>query len=490
MHSIFKNWQTLLLLLIFGGVRLLSFYIAPHAILQAIIVFVLVFVLGLTFFKNPNHAWMIILGELSLGGSGHLFEFFGLSIRTVLLIVFSFLWLGYSLSNPTSDTFKIYISHRLYYVLLPLTVMLIIASGVGIFNGHSTASVIQDLIPFVFFVLLLPAFHLFRDEKTLHYFIRLIIVFLIGSALFSLFTFVLFVTKQAEIHGVFYTWFRDIAMGKITYVTDFFYRIVLPEHLLIPPLLLIICALLMRNEKHNRMWRFLFFSGTIVLALNFSRAYLLGFIVGLLFLKYKHLLRRWFIVSLWSIAMMILIFMSINIASSMGKSLGLEIAGVRIGSMVLPETEISTNTRTVLLSPIFAMIKAHPIIGSGLGATLTYINPYTYAQITTRHFDWGYLEMLAELGLFGSLALLLVVIVLIHELIKKIRSISDYHDFYIGLLGGIIALLITNITAPALYHVLGIFYLAFVMAFVGKPITIFDEVVTTLYRIFNKLKTQ
>ena len=78
MHSIFKNWQTLLLLLIFGGVRLLSFYIAPHAILQAIIVFVLVFVLGLTFFKNPNHAWMIILGELSLGGSGHLFEFFGL----------------------------------------------------------------------------------------------------------------------------------------------------------------------------------------------------------------------------------------------------------------------------------------------------------------------------------------------------------------------------------------------------------------------------
>ncbi|MBT3948856.1 hypothetical protein HOF40_02095, partial [Candidatus Parcubacteria bacterium] len=64
--SIFLNWQTPALLGIFLGIRILSFYLAPHAILQAIIVFTMIFILGLTFFKNPDYAWMIIMGELLL----------------------------------------------------------------------------------------------------------------------------------------------------------------------------------------------------------------------------------------------------------------------------------------------------------------------------------------------------------------------------------------------------------------------------------------
>ncbi|MBT3538764.1 O-antigen ligase family protein [Candidatus Parcubacteria bacterium] len=486
--SIFLNWQTPALLGIFLGIRILSFYLAPHAILQAIIVFTMIFILGLTFFKNPDYAWMIIMGELLLGGAGHFLEFFGLSIRTVLILVFLFLWIVYSLSNRDKTLFKIHIPHNLYYVLIPLVIFLIISVTIGIFNGHKAHYVIQDLIPFSFFALLLPAFHLFREEKMQYYFVRLIIVFFIGSAIFSLFTFGLFITETVEIHGVFYEWFRDIAMGKVTFVTDFFYRIVTPEHILIPPLMLIGAALLMRDEKHNKMWRFMFLCGALVLALNFSRAYLLGFVIGLIFLKYKHKMRRWLTVSIWSIAMIVLVFMSVNIVSSMGTSFGFEIAGIRIGSMVLPETEVSTNTRSALLRPIFTMIKEHPVTGSGLGATLSYINPYTYTQINTRHFDWGYLEMLVELGIIGSVILLSVIVLLIYELIKKIQSISDFQDLYIGLLGGIVALLIINITAPALYHVLGIFYFAFVMAFVSKPVDLFDNVVTTLYRVFNKVK--
>ncbi|PLX28925.1 hypothetical protein C0581_00415 [Candidatus Parcubacteria bacterium] len=488
--SIFRDWQTLLLLLAFFGIRIVSFYLAPHAILQAIIVFTMIFILGLTFFKNPDYAWMIVLGELLLGGAGHFFEFFGLSIRTILILVFLFLWIVYSLSNRDKTLFKIHIPHNLYYVLIPLAVFLFISATLGIFNGHKVHHVVQDLIPFSFFALLLPAFHLFREEKMQHYFVRLIIVFLIGSAVFSLFTFGLFTTETVEINGEFYKWFRDVAMGKITFVTDFFYRIVTPEHILIPPLMLIGYALLMRDEKHNKMWRFMFLCGALVLALNFSRAYLIGFVAGLIVLKYKHKMKRWLTVSLWSLIMIILVFISVNIVSSMGSSLGLEIAGLRIGSMVLPETEISTNTRTALLTPIFAMVKQHPILGSGIGATLSYVNPYTYMQINTRHFDWGYLEMIVELGIVGSLILLSIIGLLVYELTKKIRSISDFHDLYIGLLGGIAALLVINITAPALYHVLGIFYFAFVMAFVSKPVDLFDNVVTTLYRVFNKIKNE
>jgi len=425
---------------------------------------------------------------MMLGGAGHYLKFFGLSIRTVLILVFLFLWIVFTLANK-DKSYPLKIPNRLFYILLPFGAFLLISSLTGLFNGHGIYYVIQDLIPFCFLILLLPAYYLFKDEKIKRYFIRLCIVFLIGSAIFSLITFFLFTSGVAQLHDPFYNWFRDIAMGKITHVTDFYYRIVIPGHLLITPMLLMICALLMRDEKHHRMWRFLFFCGALVLALNFSRAYLLGFVVGLLILKYKHKFHRWIKTSLWSGAVLILLFISINIIASGGRSLGLEIVGIRIASFSAPQVELSTATRMVLLDPIFRIIKQHPIIGSGLGATITYLHPTTYEQITTHSFDWGYLEMWAELGIFGALYFLIIIGFLISELIKKIRSISDYHDFYIGLLGGVIALLVINITTPALFHVLGIFYLTFVIAFVSKPISIFDGVVTMLYRIFNKINT-
>lgn len=486
-YSIFRNWQTPLLLIIFFTLRITSFYLSPHPIIQAILVFFFIFILGLVFFKNPDWAWMIILGEIILGGAGHYLEFFGLSIRTVLILVFLFLWIVFAVTNRDKINF-LKIPGKLFYVLLPLGFFLLISTIAGLFNGHQIQYIIQDLIPFSFLILLLPAYHLFKNEKIKHYFIRLCIVFLIGSMIFSLVTFFFFTTGVAELHDPFYNWFRDVTMGKITHVTDFYYRVVTPAHLLITPILLMICALLMRDEKHHYMWRFLFFCGALVLALDFSRVYLLAFAVGLLFLKYKHKFHRWIKVSLWSLSIIALMFISINIISSGFRSFGLEIIGIRISSFAAPEVELSTATRMVLLDPIFSIIKQHPIIGSGLGATVIYLHPATYEQVTTRSFDWGYLEMWAELGLFGGLWLLIIVGVLIFELIKKIRKLADYHDFYIGLLGGIISMLIINITTSALTHVLGIFYLAFVIAFVSKPVTIFDGVVTILYRIFNRLK--
>lgn len=486
--SIFKNKQTFLLLAIFISVRILSFYIAPHHIIQALLVFTLIFILGLTFFKNPDYAWMIILAELFLGGAGHYLEFFGLSIRTVLIVAFLFLWIAHALSGHNKE--RIIIPHRLYYVLIPLTFFVVFSIFRGLIHGNDTKAIIQDALPFMLFALILPAYHLFSQEKMRHYIIRLLGVFLIGSVIFSLFTSIVFVTKTVELQEPYYKWYRDVTMGKITHVTDSFYRIVAPEHIIITPLLLIIASLLMRDEKHHKMWRFMFMCGALILALNFSRAYLLAFALGLLILIYKHKFTRWFIVSFWSITMITLLFISVNILFSGGKSLGLEIIGIRLGSVILPQTEESTNLRMALLDPIITMIKHHPILGTGLGSSVTFIDPYTYETLSRRHFDWGYLEMWVELGLFGALSLIAIAVLLVQELIKKIRLLSDYHDFYVGLLAGIIAMLFINITTPTLFHVLGILYLVFVMAFVSKPLTIFDEIVTLLYRIFNRIKKQ
>src|SRR3989338_5069710 len=98
--AIFFNWQTALLLAVFIGVRILSFALAHQAVTKAVLVFLLVFILGIVFFKNPDWAWVLVLGEIFLGGSGHLFEFFGLSLRTLFILTFLFLWAIFAFTDP------------------------------------------------------------------------------------------------------------------------------------------------------------------------------------------------------------------------------------------------------------------------------------------------------------------------------------------------------------------------------------------------------
>jgi O-antigen ligase len=174
--------------------------------------------------------------------------------------------------------------------------------------------------------------------------------------------------------------------------------------------------------------------------------------------------------------------------ASGGKSTGLELVGVRFGSILAPTAEISTYTRTALLDPIFMLIQQHPIVGSGLGATLTFYDPVRLQNIETGQFDWGYLELLAELGIFGLLSLLAIVGMILYELIIKIESLSDYHDFYVGVLSGVIALLVMTATSPVLFHVLGVFYLAITLTLAIKPISVFDRILTYIYRTFHQIK--
>jgi len=127
------------------------------------------------------------------------------------------------------------------------------------------------------------------------------------------------------------------------------------------------------------------------------------------------------------------------------------------------------------------------LLGVGLGATVTFLNTYTYQYITTGQFDWGYLEMWAELGVGGALFLLLLYLFGTYQLIKKIRHLPDWPDFDVGLLAGLIALLVMNVAMPALFHIFGILFLTFTLAVGLKQTTIFDRTTKVLYQIFNHL---
>lgn len=482
--SIFFNWQTLFLVFIYFGIRLLSFALASHTILQAIVVFVILMILGGLYYKHPDWAWYILLGELVLGGAGHFFEFFGLSIRTILVLTFIALWTGYTISTNTKKI--LHIPHKLFYLLITLASFVGISALIGTMNNHGIRAVIQDLIPYSFFVLVLPAYYLFKKQKNQKYLIRLLIAFLISSAIFSLITFILFSSGAEVLQSPYYKWFRDVAMGKITDMGGGFFRIVAPEHLLITPLVLLISSLLMKKEKHHKLWWAMLIFGIFILILNFSRIYFLALIIGLIVLKYKHNFKNWIFVSATVGVITLLLFTSTSLAASGGASTGLDLLGLRIASISRPETEASALTRMTLLEPIFMMIRQHPITGSGLGSRIIFIDPVKSATLSSPHFDWGYLELWVELGLFGLTSFLSVIFYCIFLLIKKIRAVSNYHDFYVGLLAGCVSFLVMNITSPALFHVLGIFYFVFVITIAIKPHTLLEDIVKILYKIFHR----
>ena len=161
---------------------------------------------------------------------------------------------------------------------------------------------------------------------------------------------------------------------------------------------------------------------------------------------------------------------------------------MRITSLAMPQTETSSATRMMILPEALEMVKDNPILGVGLGATITFRNSNTYEMVTTRQFDWGYLEMIAELGALGALALLSLIFFAIKKLLTKIKNAPDWHDFYVGLLAGVVAMLVINLTAPALFHVFGIIFLVLVIAVSLKPESAFERTIDLLYRIFNRFK--
>ena len=485
--SIFFSWQTGLLLGLFFVIRATSFFLQTHLIIQGVLVFLLLMLLGILYFKKPAYAWYLVLGELFLGAGGHFLELYGLSIRTIFICFFLFLWLMQNLGQSTLKE-KMFSKNPLIYFLIIFFVFILFAVLNGVTNGHNFRLIFQDLIPFSLLFLIFPSNHLFADEKTKKYFIRLLFVFIIGNAIFSLITFALFSSGLNTIHDAFYAWYRDVNIGKITDLFNGFFRIVEPEHLLLVPIILLLTSLLMRDEKHHKMWRVIRLLALIILCLNFSRSYFLALGAGLLILKYKHSFKKWLQECLAVVILIGLIFISVNFIASGGKTLGLELIGLRAESLVNPEIELSSNTRMMILPAINTLISTHPIIGTGLGATVTFFNENIYNNVITASFDWGYLEMWAELGIFGALALISLYLFAAGILIMKIKTIPDWHDFDVGLLAGITAFLAMNVTMPALYHVYGILFLVLILTLALKNTAIYEQTTKTLYQIFNRLK--
>ncbi len=441
----------------FFAIRATSFLFADAHIVQALIVAFLCTALASLYYIDRDTAIFLLVAELLLGGNGQYIELFGLSLRSALFITFLIVWVLHLISSRTHRS-EIYMPHRLLYILLPAAIGIIIGVIRGIVLGNGVVPVLQDALPFAYFLIIPPFYHMIVRKQFQKELAALIVSFILGTLVWEILLFILFATGMSAIHDPFYSWLRDAGAQKITDMGNGFFRIVSPSHLLVPLIITIIYSLKLHAKK-RALW-YLIIPLLIILLLDLSRAYILCTIVGYFFLFRKSYAKDWLLVGLISCGIGITLFLLLNLSASAGRSTGIELLTNRISSFSTPSIEESTYTRMAILPYAWEAITEHPLFGHGLGTAITFPNPLSGIQITTRQIDWGILELWIELGLFGLVSMLLLVSAIVYALYQHIRFAHHNRSVDRGIIAALLTLCVLTIFGPGLFHVYGVLFLA------------------------------
>lgn len=491
-----KNKPLSLLILLFLSIRIFSYFFPPQSILNtAISITILVFT-GYLLIKKPPYAWYIIAAELMFGGSGSFFDIFGVALRSCFLILSLGIYFFYNrniifagsivpgmgcgaillrkqkrspsiLAQPfrttepakTDGETEIPRAYPWNNILIFLMIGLAAYGTIkGYLSGHSLPLIISGAVPYLFLLYYFPLRELLKNEAWKKFCLTALQAAIIGEAIFVIFTAVGFGTGQFVLQDSYYHWFRDIAGGKITYVDYNFYRIVLNEQLLLVPIISYFFYLALskkytvetcRQAGRNIEVPQYLLPLLIAFVFSITRIYFLAAVFAIILLFSRNNWRRWLALSLGSLIAYMVIFSGIYLLASGGKSFGLEVFGLRLQSIVSPSTENSSLSRMLLLPPILEQIARHPVLGNGLGSTVTVFSPVQNKIINTPQYDWGYLQIIAELGALG----LVVWLLFLGATFRKIKKRPRW------LLASFAALVVINLTSPALFHVLGIIFL-------------------------------
>ncbi|EKD43905.1 MAG: hypothetical protein ACD_72C00077G0002 [uncultured bacterium] len=398
-------------------------------------------------YKKDERGWYIVAGEIILGGSGGYLSIFGISLRTCLLITSLSIYFPQKLYNEKKEFFSKFKTEH-YLILILFTAAFFSASN-GLYHNHVRGNIISDLIPYFFLLYLFPLSELWLSDKFRDLGKKAILAAIFGNAILILFTQIGFSSEIFTLQDQYYHWYRDVALGKITDLNLHFYRLVLNEHLLLIPLTIYFIADIIKN-KLNKINLLALFSLLFILTNNLTRIYLLALATGILILFSFKKWKRWLVVSAVSTISFLVIFTTFHTIASRGQSLGLEFFGIRLQSIVAPQIEDSSLSRIILLPKILEKIKTNLILGSGTGDTVTIYSPVFKQNITTTNFDWGYLEIWAEMGSIGLLIWIAFIFYTFYTIIKNKRK---YNKQILSAV--LVAFLIINITSPALFHVFG-----------------------------------
>lgn len=424
----------------------------PAHFMNHVLAALFAFLVGYLLWKKDERGYMLAAGEMILGGGGGFLSLGSVSLRTVLLFVcLSFFFFNEWREKKLSALFT---NDKPAGIAVGLLLLAAAAAALrGYALGHNPAMIFSDFLPYIFLLYYFPLRGLLLSPVFRQFAARAIIVAAIANAVFILFSFIGFSSGFFALQGGYYHWYRDVALGKITDLGFNFFRLILDDGLLlVPALIYFLYKLMEKNARYGGAAA----ASLIILSINLTRAYMLALVAGALALWRKRYHGRWLFFVAASTVVFLISFTILNLATSRGQSAGWQIFGWRLNSIVAPSQEESSLSRLLLLPKIMEKIKSRPWLGQGLGDTVTVWSPVLKKEITTPHFDWGYLEIWAEMGVYGTLAWLVFIILLLRRLFR--------FEVPPATLAILIAFLVINITSPALFHVLGIITLAALLA--------------------------
>jgi len=502
--SIFK-----LILAIFV-IELLSLISFKLAILSAIFfIFISIAVLLFTLYKL-EYGLYIALIELMIGSYGYLFYLqlpgFKAPIRLAIFFIVFCVWLiKYFRAR---DFFNLLKKSRIIQTLILFLVFLGIGFIKGFLHHNGLANVFFDFNGYLYFGLFFVFLEVFKNEKQIIDFLKILVASLIYVSLKIFITLYFFSHGFLNISDLLYHWIRDTRVGEITYAGANFFRIFFQSQIwgligIFIILSLLIWKILLSQKplchpEHvegsvtSARPKFLSLCGTtkwlfillIILQtsilISFSRSFWLGEIAGFLvffaYLIFKERLRLklkklaqifGIVISSVTISILLLILIT-NFPIPKPSN---EFAALMLKNRLFAFWgEAGVSSRWNELPVLLNQIKKAPLLGTGFGTTITFqsedprikneTNPEGW--YTTYAFEWGYLDTVTEIGLLGLLVYLVFIGQIFYLGFKNLNT--QYSIFITGLLIGLIALLITHTFSPYLNHPLGIGYLMLCIA--------------------------
>lgn len=494
--------------LIFLGILLIEFssLIAFHwSFFRKPFFIVLALLFAYTSFRFPRYALYIALSELVIGSkSGNLFFWdisgFRFSLRMLLWSILLAHWL---INFIHEKSWKHYfnLSARLkklviYFSLLFVFIFWGVLVAFG--NDYALIRIFSDANAYLYFLLLFPILDYIRKyrENDASDFFAFISLTGLWAALKTLIILFLFSHQLEGLNSLLYSWIRTSGVGEITQMEGGFYRVFFQSHIYIIALSISVFLLLMQKIKRCNYERSLilrnkeiflylliliiFFAANIV---SMSRSNWVGLIVAAFFIfaySFYGARLRGFLVSLVSVLLitaisfaLILFLVKFPYPRPIGGFAAGDIFAERASELT---DEAGVSSRWNLLPVLLDKIKEAPLIGSGFGASVSYIsddprvrekNPD--GKYTTSAFEWGWLDIWIKLGLFGFLAYLFLVFGLIQEAWKSNKYISGPDQaLMVSLAIILLSVSAINFFSPYLNHPLGIGLLLMVFFLLAK----------------------
>ncbi|MFH0815079.1 MAG: O-antigen ligase family protein [Candidatus Falkowbacteria bacterium] len=451
-----------LTLLIIFALELLSFtlfWLPTTKAIALLILAILIFVLSLINLKYG--IWASII-ELIIGSKGYLLAAqigsFTLSLRMAIFCAVLFATLIYFLRD-----FKRFKLLKTLFTPLWITFIIVLCWGVGfaLWRGHNLGIIFQDFNAYLYFLYLIPFTLVFKEQRPLAEFWKIFtasIFALCAKTLILLFAFSHYI-NFIEL----YKWVRNTGWGEIT-LTPGLIRVFSQSHIYALIGFLIFFFLLI-NKKYVFPKRALICLCILTLATtitSLSRSLWAGLIIGIIclliynFYQNKQLART--LKSLGEIILFAIIGFCVA-WSIINFPYPEKISDANLSLSKRLTQETAVQTRWSELRPLALEIAKHPVVGSGFGTTIKF-NTFDARvtdkeNFTTYAFEWGYLDIILKIGLFG----LLIYLLIIFNAAKAIFRQSP--ELIIGLAG----LLATHMFTPYLNHPLGIGFIIILACF-------------------------